>query len=88
MSTNLNNRAHDVTQDIFDILGVRPSGTQDEKVAQAIEQLVVKALKKSAERSTDAAMHVFFQDQDMAHKIADKIRDANKVLITNLSALR
>ena len=88
MSTNLNKRAHDVTQEIFDIMGVRPSGTQGDKVAQAIEQVIVKALKKSAERSTDAATEVFSHDQDMAHKIADKISVANKVLITNLSAFR
>ena len=88
MSTNLNKRAHDVTQEIFDIMGVRPSGTQGDKVAQAIEQVIVKALKKSAERSTDAATQVFSNDQDMAHKIADKISVANKVLITNLSAIR
>ncbi len=88
MSTNLNNRAHDVTQKIFDILGVRPSGAQGDRVAQAIEQVIVKALKKSAERSTDAAKEVFVHDQDMAHKIADKISVANKVLITNLSAFR
>ena len=88
MSTNLNIHAHNVTQEIFDILGVRPSGTQGDKVAQAIERVIVKALEKSAERSTDAAKEVFVRDQDMAHKIADKISVANKVLITNLSALR
>ena len=88
MSTNLNNRAHDATQEIFDILGVRPSGAQGEKVAKAIEQVIIKALKKSAERSTDAATVVFSHDQDMAHRIADKISVANKVLVTNLSAFR
>ncbi len=88
MSKNLNIRAHNVTQEIYDILGVRPSGVQGDQVAQAVEQVIVKALKKSAERSTDAATKVFVHDQDMAFKIADKISVANKVLITNLSAFR
>ena len=55
MSTNLNIRAQQVTEEIFDILGVRPSGDQGDKVAHAIEQVIVKALKKSVERSTEAA---------------------------------
>jgi len=41
MSKNLNIRAHKATQDIFDILGVRPSGPQGDKVAQAIEQVII-----------------------------------------------
>ncbi len=88
MSKNLNIRAKKATQEIFDILGVRPSGAQGDKVAQAIEQVIVKALQKSVERSTDAATHVCSADRDMAHKIAEEIGLANKALIANLSALR
>ena len=88
MSKNLNIRAQKVTEEIFDILGVRPSGAQGDKVAQAIEQVIVKALKKSAERLTDAAMEICSADRDMSVKIAKEIRYANKVLITNLSAMR
>ena len=88
MSSNLNIRAHEVTQEIFDILGVRPSGAPGDKVAEAIEQVIVKALKKSAERSTDAATELFSYDQNMATKIAEEIRLANIALISNLSAMR
>jgi hypothetical protein len=88
MSTNLNNRAQQVTEEIFEILGVRPSGEQGDKVAHAIEQVIVKALKKSVERSTEAATEAIKTDTTMAHKITDEIELANKVLIANLSAMR
>ncbi len=88
MSKNLNTRAHIATQDIFDILGVRPSGAQGDKVAQAIEQVIVKALEKSVERSAGAAMEFLSTDRRMGHAIAEEIRLANKALIGNLSAMR
>ncbi len=88
MSKHLNIHAQKVTQEIFDILGVRPSGAQGEKVARAIEQVIVKALKKSAERSTDAATKIYAADRNMAQKVAKEIRIANVALIANLSALR
>ena len=88
MSKNLNIRAQEVTQEIFDVLGVRPSGEQGDKVALAIEKVIVKALKKSAERSSDAATEALAANSDMAHKITDEIQTANNVLIANLSALR
>ncbi len=88
MSKHLNIHAQNVTQEIFDILGVRPSGAQGEKVARAIEQVIVKALRKSVERSTDAATKIFAADRDVAHKVAENIRRANIALVANLSALR
>ncbi len=88
MSKNLNIRAQNVTQEIFDILGVRPSGAQGEKVARAIEQVIVKALKKSVERSTDAATEICAADRNMAHQVAENIRLANIALVANSSALR
>ena len=88
MSKNLNVHAQKVTQEIFDILGVRPSGAQGDKVAQAIEQVIVKALNKSVERSTDAAMEICAFDSTMADKVAENIRGAHTALIANLSALR
>ena len=88
MSKNLNIRAQEVTQEIFDILGVRPSGEQGDKVALAIEKVIVKALKKSAERSSDAATEILAANSDVAHKITDEIQTANNILIANLSAVR
>ena len=88
MSENLNINARDVVEEIYDILGVRPSGAQGDKIAEAIEQVIVKALKKSVERSTVAATEVCSADRDMAHRIAEEINLANQVLIANLSAMR
>ncbi len=88
MSKNLNTHAQNVTEEIYDILGVRPSGAQGHKVTQAIEQVIVKALNKSVERSTEAAMEICAFDSIMADKVAENIRGANIALIANLSALR
>jgi hypothetical protein len=88
MSKNLNIHAQKVTEEIYDILGVRPSGAQGDKIAQAIEQVIVKALNKSVERSTDAAMEICAFDSTMADKVAENIRGAHTALIANLSALR
>ncbi len=88
MSKNLNIRAQKATQDIFDILGVRPSGAQGDRVAQAIEQVIIKALEKSVERSTNAVVELHSTDRRLGHEIAEEIRLANKALIANLSAMR
>ncbi len=88
MSKNLNIHAQNVTEEIYDILGVRPSGAQGDKVARSIEHVIVKALKKSVERSTNAATEICAADRNMAHKVAEEIRIANNTLITNLSAMR
>ncbi len=88
MSKHLNIHAQNVTQEIFDILGVRPSGAQGEKVARAIEQVIIKALTKSVERSTVATTEILAADRNMAQKVAKEIRIANVALIANLSALR
>ena len=88
MSKNLHIHAQNVTEEIYDILGVRPSGAQGDKIAQAIEQVIVKALNKSVERSTDAAMEICASDSTMADKVAENIRGAHTALIANLSALR
>ena len=88
MSKNLNIHAQNLTQEIFDILGVRPSGAQGDKVAHAIEQVIVKALEKSVERSTNAATEICSADRDMGQKIIEEIQIVNKALIANLSAMR
>ena len=87
MSKNLNSRAHQATEEIFGILGVRPSGAQGDKVARAIEQVISKALKKGVERSTEAAMDACAADRGMADRVGEEIRTANKELIANQSAL-
>ena len=69
MSKNLNIRAQNVTQEIFDILGVLPTGAQGEKVAHAIEQVIVKALNKSVERLTDAAMEICSHDSEISQRL-------------------
>ncbi len=88
MSKSLNIRAHEATEKIFDILGLRPSGDQGDLVAQAIEHVIVKALEKSVERSLHAATEFLATDRRMGDELAEEIRRAHDVLITNLSSMR
>jgi histone H3/H4 len=88
MSRSLNIRAHEATEKIFDILGLRPSGDQGELVAQAIEQVIVKALEKSVERSMHAATKFLATDRRIGDEIAEEIRRAHEALISNLSSMR
>ena len=67
---------------------MRPSGPQGDKVAQAIEQVIVHALEESVERSTNAATKFHSTDRRTGDEIAAEIRLANKALIANLSAMR
>ncbi len=88
MSKNLNISAQKATEEIFEIFGMRPVGTQGEKVAEAIEQVIVKALNISVEHSKEAAKEICSTDQELSNKIVEEISIAHQVLITNLSAMR
>ena len=88
MSKNLNISAKEATEEIFEIFGMRPIGAQGDKVAQAIEQVIVKALNISVEHSTEAAMEICSSDRKMSKQIVQKINHAHTALIANLSAMR
>ena len=88
MSENLNISAQKATEEIFEIFGMRPVGAQGEKVAQAIEQVIVGALKISVEHSTEAAMKACSSNREMSKQVVLNINDAHTTLIANLSAMR
>ncbi len=88
MSENLNITAQKATEEIFEIFGMRPVGAQGEKVAQAIEQVIVGALKISVEQSTEAAKKACSSNREMSKQIVLNINDAHTALISNLSAMR
>ncbi len=88
MSDNLNVSAKKATEEIFEIFGMRPAGAQGEKVAQAIEQVIVGALNISVEQSTAAAKEACSSDHEMSKQIVLKINDAHTALIANLSSMR
>ena len=88
MSKNLNISARKATEEIFEIFGMRPIGAKGEKVAEAIEQVIIRALEISVEHSTGVAKEICSSDHDLSKKIADEISLAHQVLITNLSAMR
>ena len=88
MSKNLNISAQKATEEIFEIFGMRPVGPQGDKVAQAIEQVIVRALEISVEHSTEAAMEICSADLEMSKKIVMNINEAHTALIANLSAMR
>ena len=88
MSENLTISAKKATEEIFEIFGMRPAGTQGEKVADAIEQVIVRALNISVEQSKEAAMEICSSDSEMSTQIVQKIDHAHMALIANLSSMR
>ncbi len=88
MSENLNISAQKATEEIFEIFGMRPAGAQGEKVAQAIEQVIVGALKISVEQSKEAAKEACSSDRELSNQVVMRIDDAHTMLIANLSAMR
>ena len=88
MSKELNISAQKAAEEIFEIFGMRPIGTQGEKVAQAIEQVIVKTVERSTHHSTEAVMEICSSDRETSNKIVEEINRANAILISNLSAMR
>ncbi len=89
MSTaNLKRIAKDAKDDVNAIFDAKMTTEQEDQVATIIENAVIKALLEGQHRAVDAALNCSDAEQDMAHKIARKIRQKNDLLIANLTSLR
>ncbi len=89
MSTaNLKRIAKDAKDDVNAIFDAKMTTEQEGQVATIIENAVIKALLEGQHRAVDAALNCSDAEQDMAHKIARKIRQKNDLLIANLTSLR
>ncbi len=80
--------AQDATKGINTVLESPLKPKQAEKVAEIIEEAVIKALLEGQHRAVDTCMEMPAPERDTAHKVAAAIRQKNDALIVNLSSLR
>lgn len=80
--------ANEATQNINTLGGIDLTEDQQSKVARIVEQAVIKALLEGHHRAVDAVLQCPEAEQDMAHKMATRIRLKTDALIVNLSSMR
>jgi hypothetical protein len=81
-------RAQEAAKNLYGILQTAPSAELEAQVVKVIEQTMIDTLLEEGERCAKVAMDCCSPDRDLAHKVADKIRQANTALIANLSSMR
>jgi hypothetical protein len=86
--TNIREYSSAAASEIFNAIGATPSEEQTEQAVKIVEQAVIKAVLDVRSQCVDAALNCAPADQDTAHKIATEIRQANNLLIANLSSMR
>jgi hypothetical protein len=84
----LRDHADQAAKDVFGKLGMSPSDEQAQEVGDIIEKAVIEAVVETRNRCANAAMQRSEAEKDLAHKIAQEIRQSSEVLIANLSSLR
>lgn len=87
-TSNLKIIAQQAKDDVNAIFDEKMTAEQEDQAANIIENAVIKALLEGQHRAVDAALNCSEAEQDMAHKIAGKIRQKNDLLIANLTSLR
>jgi hypothetical protein len=85
---NFRERSQSCASSVCSILQAAPSPQQEKKVADAIEQAIIEAVRENAERCAKVAQACCSADRDLAHKIAEEIRRQNTALIANLEGMR
>lgn len=80
--------ADEAAREILQDLDVSTDDDKTAMTSRAIERAIIKAVLDVRSQCVDVALDCAAADKDMAHKIADQIRQANNVLIANLSSMR
>jgi hypothetical protein len=85
---DLRERAEKAVQDVCATISVTLDEEQREGVANVIENALIDLMREAAKHHSVVIHDCCSADRDMAHKIADGIRQANDALIANLQGLR
>ncbi|HEC14449.1 MAG TPA: hypothetical protein ENI72_01705 [Rhodospirillales bacterium] len=80
--------AEQTSRDVAEVMAAPPTDAEAKKIVALIEHAIVKAVLETGRRHLDVAVACCSPDRDMAHKISEKLNQANAVLIANLSSLR
>ncbi len=81
-------RAEAAADEVIEGLGLDLSDEQSKKMVRIIESALISEARDERERCAHVAMHVCGEHEDLAHEAARKIRADDRVLITNLMAMR
>ncbi|MCP5372916.1 MAG: hypothetical protein H6907_14415 [Hyphomicrobiales bacterium] len=73
---------------VAEILGRHGAGEAAPEVVDAIEKAILAAVLEEHANCSSLAKTCCEEDRDLAHKIAQEIDRASKVLIANLSSMR
>ena len=81
-------RAEQTAAAVKDGLGLELSEAQAKGLADIIEKTIIDEAREERERCAVVAKHCCREDEDLAHKTAETIREANEALIANLQGMR
>jgi hypothetical protein len=81
-------RAEQTAASVKDSLGLELSEAQAKGLADIIEKAIITEAREERERCAIVAKHCCKEDEDLAHKTAQTIREANEALIANLLGMR
>lgn len=84
----LKQKAQEAVDRIGTIVGADLSADQRKAVDAVIEDLVIEAMRECAATCGHAASACCSEDEDMAHKVAQEVKQAQEALVANLSSLR
>jgi len=85
---DLRERAEKAVQDVCASISVTLDEEQAKRVSDVIEKALIDLMREAAKHHSVVVQDCCSADRDMAHKIADGIRQANDALIANLQGLR
>ena len=84
----LKKRAHQAVGEIVGIVGSDLLPGQRAAIDKVIGDLLVEALRECGQTCGEAARACCPEDEDMAHKIAREVKQAQGALVANLASLR
>lgn len=84
----IKNLTQDAVDEIKNTVLNNLSESQAEAMTKIIEKKLIKAVKQSTKSCTTAAVIACGPESDLAHKIAEKVDQAQSALIANLKSMR
>lgn len=76
------------TAEICETLGAAVGEEEKARIGRIIEKAIIEVVADTSQRCAKAAATCFGPEADMAHKIAERIKEAQTALIANLSSFR
>ena len=85
---SLNDLANNAVQQIRECVSAPLTESELSSISTIINETLIKTVGQATNNCREAAVICCGPEADIAHKIAHEINQAQKVLITNLTAMR